>query len=145
MPRIPNLGLVNSLFYIFFPRVLLTSLPYHCSPSTSKRTLVIPSLPPGVSGWDILFSSILRICTRISDLQFSQVIFNYSEFHSLAIWRLSALLFIYSFFYLLIQFSMSRSVTLQKPIQFRYKNLNWICILKKNKRMEYFIYSAQKF
>ena len=36
--------------YIFVACVLLTSLPYHFSPPTLDRTVVVPKLPPVVSG-----------------------------------------------------------------------------------------------
>ena len=72
---------------------------YHFSQSTLERTLVVPSFSPGVSGRDIHFPLVPHMWTKISDLRFSLVIFNYQVCIGLAIRRLSSL-FIYLFNFL---------------------------------------------
>ena len=88
-----------SFTYIFVTRFLLTLSLYQVLPSTVKRTHVVPSLSPFVSRVEISPSARTVHALKISDLQFSLVIFGH------VIQRLLSDLSIYLF----IQFSMSRS------------------------------------
>ena len=85
-----------SSLYIFVAGVQLTSLPNHLSPLTPERRRVVHSLPLGVGARDIRFLSLTPLRTRISDLQFSLVIFILNKNYGPAVSRASALS-IYSF------------------------------------------------
>ena len=73
----PQLGSRKLYSYMFMFRALLTPLPYQFSPQTLERTGVVPSLPFNAGGRGILFPSLPHMRTRILDLQFSPVIFNF--------------------------------------------------------------------
>ena len=91
--------------YIFVSWVLLTCLPYHLLPSNPEKTLVAPSLPPGV-GWETSTSPRIRACVQ------EFLISSFPSFYLLL--RVpppghsETVCFIYSF----IQFSTDRSIML---------------------------------
>ena len=92
---------------IFVARLIQTSSSY-ISSSTLK---VIPSLPPVVSWAETSTSARSTHAQKISDLQFSLVIFNYNDCLCLAFQRLLSPLFIYSIIYLFTQLDYNTSLS----------------------------------
>ena len=94
------------------PQCLLTSLPYHFSSSTLEKSRVVPSLLSGVDGKTICFPSLPRTRSRISDVQFSFVIFNYNRVPAWP-FRVCLLFFIHLIIHLSIHSIFLRAVLLR--------------------------------